>query len=275
MKWMSSNVQGVTRPVVLAVDDLVVNGAKVALPKVVLHENEVSPEAQALLDAYARRVHRPSEHGLVTASGAVMPDGVKAPLRRAFSYSAPLFLKVTLPPEGKPDAASGRAVIASTTFALLLGLDGLRLTESLEYDARVVENADARKLEITNYGAGARTGMSEITFDGAGLVASLRRRDGPDAAAPTSDVEFRFVWEKSGTGNRVHSAELISGPADKEARKRYTLTYSTINGVDVVTSYIVTVLEAGSPEKVFSYRIEDLVVNGKKVDPPPAGGTPK
>jgi hypothetical protein len=270
---MFTNVPGVPGSAAFSIDDFVLNDAKVALPKVVLHENSVTPEAQTLMDAYARIVDRPIAHGLVTASGDVVPAGEK-PVRRRFSFTAPLFLAVTLPPPVKNDSPEGRAVAASTRLALLLAIDGIRLAESLEYDARVVERDGVRVLEVVEFKSGARSATSEFTFDADGLVATLRRRDGADPAAPTSDVAFRFEWEKSDGSCRVRAAELTVG----FTRKRYEIGRSKIDGVDFVTSYSVVVVENGT-STTFRYCVEDLVLNGKKVeaskpaaDPPTDGG---
>jgi hypothetical protein len=266
LKWMMSNVPGVKRPLLLAVEGFVLNGAPVASPKVALHDNQVTPEAESLMSAYARLVYRPVEHGLIAASGDVVPEGPK-PLRRRFSFFAPLFLSVTLPPEGKPDSPDGRAMAASTRLALLGAIDALRVSESLEYDARVVERDGARILEVVEYRAGARTATSEAAFDAAGLVATLRRREGADPAAPTSDVTYRLEWEKAGDVSRVRGIDLSVGAAEARAHKRYAYSYATIDGIQFVTAYTVAFSESGSAEKLYRYLIEDLVLNGKKVAP--------
>src|SRR5204863_6401489 len=98
MKYVVSNVAAEVdgKSVVFSIDDFIVNGAKVPLPKSAIHENVVSPEAQALMTKYEQLVYRAAAHGLVTASGRVAHEVETSPMRYRFTFSAPRFVLVSL-----------------------------------------------------------------------------------------------------------------------------------------------------------------------------------
>jgi hypothetical protein len=76
-------------------------------------------------------------------------------------------------------------------------------------------------------------------------------------------VTFRLEWEKTDGLHRIRAAELTTGSTSK----RYEVRRARIDGVDFVTSYSVVVVESGNTA-MFRYRVDDLVLNGKKVDVP-------
>jgi hypothetical protein len=99
-------------------------------------------------------------------------------------------------------------------------------------------------------------------------MASLRRRDGADPAAPTTDVTFLLKWVRSGGLYRVESLKLLAGTPEKPSWNTYTFSCSTIQGIDLLTSFTVTSTGAGGVVTTVTVRVEDLVVNGTKAETP-------
>jgi hypothetical protein len=259
MKLLVSNVPNVDSAPVLAATDLIVNGAKVVLPPLLVHANEVTPEARTLMDAYERRFRRTVGAGVASASGALTADDAPAATRR-FTYSAPLFVSVAAPSEAKPDSPAATELNELIRFGLIAAIDGVRLTESLEYDARVVDRGSGRVLEVVSYATGERTASSEFSFDADGRVASMRRREGVDPAAPESDVTMRCEWAPADEVERLQAVEVTVG----KTRKRFEYSYVEVGGVTFLRSFSF-LFEADDGSFQANYRVEDLVLNGKKV----------
>jgi len=274
--------RGTTRQVngTIRLVDVVVNGKSVELPKPKKHENQISPEARAAMDAYAKLVYRPAEHGLVSMSGSIVSEGTTPPQAfHVFEFRAPNAVSIAPAAAAPPDTPGVKAGAAFHRFALLAALDGVRIGETTELDAKFVGEGGARTLQVVEYVAEARSATVEFAVDARGLVTSLRRRGGADPAAPTSDVTIRVTWGKFGTLWRVESADLVSGPPETTTFSHFAFQFATVGGCSVPTSYVRTHVETGKDAKVHAYRVEDLVVNGRKaempkapVDPPTDGG---
>jgi len=247
-------------------DSLSLNGKPDDRPRPAAHANKISTEAKAAMDAYAKLVYRPAEHGLVSLTGTIVPDWTKTPKTSTFEFRAPNIVSVAMTGDAKPDSPGAKAAVALHKFGILAALDGVRIGGTPEYDAAFADKDGARWLEVVEYGGGARTGTNDVALDARGLVTSLRRRGGPDPAAPTSDVTIRVTWAKFGSLWRVESADLVSGPSDTTTFSHYAFQFGTIDGFGVPTSYVRTHVEAGKDAKAFPYRIEDLVINGKKAE---------
>jgi hypothetical protein len=211
------------------------------------------------MDAYERRFRRTVGAGVASASGALTADDAPAATRR-FTYSAPLFVSVAAPSEAKPDSPAATELNELIRFGLIAAIDGVRLTESLEYDARVVDRGSGRVLEVVSYATGERTASSEFSFDADGRVASMRRREGVDPAAPESDVTMRCEWAPADEVERLQAVEVTVG----KTRKRFEYSYVEVGGVTFLRSFSF-LFEADDGSFQANYRVEDLVLNGKKV----------
>jgi hypothetical protein len=242
--------------------------------KPAVHENKISADAKAAMDAYAKLVYRPTDRGLRSLSGTIVAESSKTPKTSTFEFTAPAAVSVSTSGDAKPDSPAVNAEAAFHRFALITALDGVRIGGSTELDAAFVEKDGARWLQVVEYRAGARTATVEYALDARGLVTSLRRRTGSDAAKPVSDTTIRLTWGACGKLFRVESADLVSGPPDTTTFGHYELRYGTVDGFSVPTSYVRTHVEAGKDAKPYPYRFDDLVVNGKKAAAPKPGADP-
>jgi len=174
------------------------------------HENKVTPEAKAAMEKYARLVYRPTDHGLVSLSGAIVQAGAGDAKPRPFSFKAGGHLDVESAPGVDP--ASGRAKMGQFMLGAPLEatLAGISLTDGDEYDAQFVDRDGVRTLLVTQYGDGRERSASSFTFDANGLVAATEL-----GAGPALSGQMRFAWEKaaSDTGSRGSTSMPRPGPA--------------------------------------------------------------
>jgi hypothetical protein len=239
-------------------DSLTVNGKPDDRPRPGAHANKISPEAKAAIDAYAKLVYRSAEHGLVSMSGTIVPAWMKTPAATTFEFKAPNLMNLAAAADGKPAPGFHR-------FALFAAIDAVRIGESTEFDAELVEKDGRRTVEVVEYRAGAKLATTTYVLDADGLVSSLTRLVA-ERTPQAADVVITLKWAKFGGLYRVEHAELASVSAEKQVSADYAFTYATVDGMSIVTSYVRTVREPGKDAKEYPYRIDDLVVNGKKVD---------
>lgn len=255
------------------VDGLVLNGTKVELPAPWKHENEVSAEAKAVIEKYTALVYRPTEHGLASLSGTLVQDGAATPKPRGFSFTSPGHADVDAAPE--VDAASGRGKMGRVMLGIPLEatLAGVPLSDGDEYDAEFVERDGGRALAVTNYKDGAKQRIDEFKFDASGLVAEVGMGRGKPSTAFSMVV--RLAWEKTGDRYRIRSIDWTvgAGAGAGSMRLEYELAYGEVGGVAIVTSYTLAASGAAGEQSIdrrTTFRLADLVLNGKKVEAPGA-----
>lgn len=243
-------------------------GAEDPPPAKAKHVNVVTPEAKAAMEKYARLVYRPTEHGLRSMSGAIFGVGFGGSKPRRFTFQAGGHVDVEV--AAGVDPSSGRAKMGQFILGAPLeaSLAGLVLVETDQYDAQFVDREGRETLVVTNYkdGAPARTGA--FTFDANGLVATAEM--GPESSIP-GHVEMS--WAKSGDSYRLEVIDVSASPlaAGGSLRVRYELTYSTLAGTDVVTSFGFAASGVDGKQVIDlrgTFRLDDVVVNGAKVDVP-------
>lgn len=255
------------------VDRLTVNGKPVSLPKPWKHDNQVTAEAQAAIDRYAMVVYRPTEHGLTSLSGGIVQSGDADATPRRMAFRAGGHLEI----EGAPgvDRASGRGKLGQfmlgTPFEVTLA--GIPLADGDEYDAEFVERGGSRVLVVTNFEDGAKRRTDEFTFGESGCIVTLSSGSG----SPTSPLTttLRLTWEPNGEQWRIRSIDLTAAPGGGAGtmRLQYELSYAEAGGFAVVTSYGFTASgESGGQamKKTGTFRVVDLVLNGKPVTAPPS-----
>jgi hypothetical protein len=261
-----SNVGPGSRTLVAALTDLVVNGEPVTLPEPRMHENVVSKDAQALIDALDRAAYRATLRGLVTATGDLVVVGATPPTVGTFSFFPPGGIRVTTASSFVGDSIQSSAIVATGRIVLTTGLVGVRASESLEYDACVAESDGRRVLDVVEYRTGTRAADSRFWMDSNGLPERFRRREGPDPDTPTTEFSMAFEWERTGELWRI-SKFSFERPASPNVRSVYVLTYANVDGIDVPVAFDRAFGEEGALQQE-SWRLENLVINGKRFATP-------
>jgi len=259
-----------------ALVDVLVNGTKVDVPKPAVQERRISPEARAAIDRYLQRRYVPSEHGLRTLAGRVVPTGADPLPTTRFTWSPADQVVVTLAEGVDPDSPDGQKALSTSRLCVSAALNGMEIAVGGAIDAEFVERDGRRLLRIAGYVKGTRTESREIELDGDGLLAAITVWQGPDAATAVTTTRFRLHWEKTGDRFRIARLELVRSGSDGVAtRFEVAETYASVGGIDVPAGFAVTYTDDEGGES-HAYAIRDLVVNGKKFEPPvPGGGAPK
>jgi hypothetical protein len=254
------------------VDELVINGRAVDVPRPP-SAGHVTPEATVLLQRASRLVHRPGDHGVATMSATILPEWAPGCGPARVELAGRHRLTIAFPSAPMPAPRESGVARESLRRMLLPAFEGVQPAWTKDYDA-VVEERDGKKIVVvTDHGEGDDHNVCEVRFDAAGLVETTRDRTGPDPADPHCDTTIRYAWERSGDLYRIASMQFVrmvfrGEPADSATPSpTYSYAYEKVDGVDVLRSF--TVSHEGRPPT--TYRLEDLVVDGKRIDPvPPA-----
>lgn len=261
------------------VDGLVLNGKKVDLPTPWKHVNNVSPEAMVAMERYAKLVHRPTEHGLVSLSGKIVAQGAESSKPRGFSFKAAGHVGVESAPGADPNAGGTRMGRVMLGFPLEATLAGIPVADGGEYDAAFVERDGGRALVVTNYKDGAKKRIDEFTFDATGLLSSAAI--GTRAPGGGIAMKMQLSWEASGERHRIRAIDWTAGldGGAGSMRMQYELEYGEVGGIAMVTSYTLAASGAAGDQSLArkaTFRLADLLLNGKKVESPkPASGDAK
>jgi hypothetical protein len=255
-----------------ALVDVLVNGTKVDVPKPAVQERRISPEARAAIDRYLQRRYVPSEHGLRSLAGRIVPTGADPLPTTRFTWSPADQVVVTLADGVDPGSPEGQKALSTSRFCVSAALNGMEVAVGGAIDADFVERDGRRLLQISGYVKGTRTETREIELDGDGLLAAITVWQGPDAATAVTTTRFRLHWEKTGDRFRIARLELVRSGSDGVAtRFEVAETYASVGGIDVPAGFTVTYTDDEGGES-HAYAVRDLVVNGKKFAPPAPGG---
>jgi hypothetical protein len=255
------------------VDNAVVNGAKVTLPRPWIHESRVSPEARAMIDRCERLVDRPADHGFASATFDLVTTGAKTPARTSYEVTAPgkVATKAQVGPSWGASDPRLQQLILETAFDPLEILS-LRHLESA--DAEVVERDGRRVLVVTSFRDGAISMDFEIGMDDDGLPASVISRDMSESGDPSKVVTMRPTWTSSGERRRVEKLVMAMKLSGVSLNLESVLRRAPLAGMDLIASIDVVVSTVATGPLKFAVCVENLVVNGKKVDVPAAPARP-
>lgn len=246
-----------SRRLTFYVDDLVVNGEKVDLPKPWLHENKVTPEAQAALDRFKALVDKPADHGVTSATfDLVVGSGADAP-RASYEFSAPGKVK----PVSSTGSRSGPADPAMQALALSAAFSGLPIDEDGQRDAEIVSQGGGAALVLTTYRDGAMAASVECPLNADGLPSAITYRDDPDSGGSPA-FSIRLEWGLVDGRWRVERAEATPKVEGKSARISMTFHYGDVAGVQLLESYDMLVSSVATGDVHAIVRVENLAVNG-------------
>ena len=248
-------------------ESLRVNGKSVELPKPWKHVNRVSAEAKEAIERYAKSVDRPTDRGLVSLAGGIAQDGDATAVPRRFRFAAGGHLAID-PAQGA-DPKSGRAKMGQFLVGAPLEatLAGLPLVSGDEYDAEFIERDGKRTLTVTNFRDGVKRRSDEFVLDSNGMIATSVT----DVGGRGPSVTTKIAWEKAGDLHRIRTLDVTAVVEGGTMRFVYELEYGEIGGFALVKSYRFAAsgaMGADAMSKAATFRLVDLVVNGKKTESP-------
>jgi hypothetical protein len=246
------------------VDAAVVNGVKADLPRPWIHERRVSPEAKAMLDRWDSLVYRPTDHGLASASLDLVAVGTRTPTRTTFEIAPPSHVAVTR----HTGLSTGPGDPRIQSIALGVAVFGIPFTFADDADMDVAERGGVRVLVVTAFRDGLKMSEVEVALDDEELPAALTVHDVSESGDPSVTMTLRPVWSAAGAPRRVDklttSVKLPNGNAEID----YTFHRAEIAGFDLPTSVDSAFSSVPTGVVRCTFRVENVVVNGKAVDVP-------
>jgi hypothetical protein len=256
------------------IENLVVDGEAVELPRPEARASRVSPEAKAAIQRCKEAQRRPPEGRVNALHGdLVSADGSR---RHSFRFQAPNTLFLQLASGVDQDSPAGRFATDQLKAPLRAALVGVPLVTESDYDAVVETRLGARVLTTTNYRDGANVSTTELVLDEVGLPVSCTMT-AVDAPKGRPFVETRWTWETTPRGPRVAAFVVVLNPEDPASRTttEYALGYAEVGGIDVLAGFAMKCRPAAGTPWSAELHVENLVLNGEQVELSKAGTTNK
>jgi hypothetical protein len=229
------------------------------------HENRVSPEAKAAMEKFRSLVYRPAEHGLVSATGEIVAAGFPSRVRSTFEFTPPGRMKTAVPPVLDEEKRRLKLTGNLIDYPLSTSVDASDVFDDWQCDAEVADGNGARVLRLSAFRDGKPTANSEFEFDAAGLV--VRHTWRAQNEDPRGDYVEKYTWTKFGD---LHCPAAIEVTFEGAEAPHYACAfrYTDAGGIRFVSSYDMTYFAKGVAPRTFSFHVDDLAVNGTKVDLP-------
>lgn len=233
------------------------------------HVNQVSPEAQACIDAIGKAMYSPVAAGLKRLEGTMISTEDGGTEAVTVEFREPADLEVTDvakdPPNGREKGAT-ESSISRFVRSILLESFGrepfLPELASGEYDASVAIEGEKKVLLLKGWSGGEPFSESRYTLDADGLPASSTGTDGTggDALRTTRSFEYARVGAKFVLVRHVKKFRDVPMLGGVEIAN----TWTDVDGLRILTAMELKV-PIGGPVLT---RWKELTVNGKKVELP-------
>lgn len=246
---------------------------KAPAPAAPKHENKVSAEAKACIEAMGKAMYRAVPAGLQRLRGTMVSTetshGTSTTEAVTVDFRAPADLIVKDVPRDPPNlkgpeaAESNLVQFARNILRESFGLDPfLADLQGGEYDAEVAAEGDVKVLVLKGWHEGELVSTTRYRLDAAGLPASAKGTEGSGGDVVNVAETFEYAREGEKFLLVRHVKKFVDvgmlGPVD------IANSYTDAGGLKILTTMEMKV-PMGGP---VSTRWKDLEVNGKKVDLP-------